>query len=244
MQTFHADIVRIDGSGGDWKSLKAGLTGKVGNRRAVQIAACCRVKGVEVGMGVQPQNELRLAQFLCPARHTGDRSSGHGMVATKENRQIARTGHLVGPAGHAFSPRYDRIQIAHSGIGMTDGRRLRGCRITHISHLPSKVLQDFRQTRDAKGRGPMMHPRSDVPLCVGMPRIWHALILFPFSVRGLLSAKCERDKPVSVTPFRTSGLTHEMADELVKSFVHTTLEQGLRCSVCTDRPLFQKNNPA
>ena len=63
------------------------MAAQAGHRHAVDVAAGCQRVGVEVGMGVQPQDAQFFAGVAAVARHGADGANAQAVVAAQQDGQ-------------------------------------------------------------------------------------------------------------------------------------------------------------
>ena len=162
-QAHHADVLRLHRR--DERrvpALEAAAAGDIGHRDAVEVAALGGVERMEVGMGVEPEDEQLLALLARSTGDPGNRTGGKAVIAAEEHRH-ALCGGLVSGLLDGCGPGRDLAEVANGEIGMAPRLDRADRDRRTLDHRQAEVaerLGDARSAQSARAHVRAAPPRA------------------------------------------------------------------------------------
>jgi hypothetical protein len=139
----------------DGHQVGVAATREHGERHAVDVPRRRGLGGVEVGVGVEP-DEAGAPRVL---RDAGDGAYGDGVVAAEEDGEVTLGGHCLGPPGDLLADIPDGSQVLYLPFFLYGlGERGRG--VTEVLYPVAELLERRLQPGVADGGGPHVHPAA------------------------------------------------------------------------------------
>ncbi len=118
---------------------------QAGHRHAVHVAAGGEDAGVEVGMGIEPEDAQFLAGLSAMPRHCADAADAQAMVAAEQDRQPGQPEFFMHRRVHRVIPRHDLGQVPVAAV-----RRLpRVGRADQVAAIDHREAMSFEDRHDA-----------------------------------------------------------------------------------------------